>query len=132
MSDLPSIADYQSWQWVERSLKRTLSEQHRRAVVVICSIAPPYRVGVKWGRAEWFDFGGLAVVRYGELATFDSNDLTLLVIAAHDHCMRVSVEGVGPRYMRIVVHPRRRDGDICTGHPTLGQALSARGRKGVC
>lgn len=63
--------------------------------------------------------------RYGDLCTFDSADLTTLVLMAHDLCIRVELEPA-MRHLRIRLFPR--DPDLIasgwSGHPTMETALA--------
>ncbi len=60
----------------------------------------------------------------GELATFDYNGLTRLVLMAHDKCIRVSISPVRNGIMKIMIHRRsREDKSIFGGHPTIEQAI---------
>lgn len=121
--------DSAAWAWVERHLKRELSEPHRRAVQVVCAGVAPYNLRANWKKAEWFQWGCLSIVIGGELATFDFDRLTQMVIAAHDHCMRLSVEGVGPGYLRVVIHERKaRHGGIAVRHPAILDAVKRHSR----
>jgi len=57
-------------------------------------------------------------------ATFDFNNLTEMVMAAHEHCVRVEIRGSGPRQLCLLLHPRKaRVGTMFERHPTIGQAL---------
>lgn len=49
----------------------------------------------------------VAFSAYGELATFDMNGLTRLVVAAHDAQMRVSLTGAAYGYLSVQFHPRK-------------------------
>lgn len=64
------------------------------------------------------------VNHYGHLATFDFNKLTLLVIAAHDNCVRASISHSGPRMVKISLWPRVREGDITARHPTIENVIA--------
>lgn len=58
----------------------------------------------------------------GDLATFDFNQLTKLVVMGHDKCIRVSVEGVKSsreHAVLICIWKRERDGSMYERHPIL-------------
>ena len=61
----------------------------------------------------------------GEQATYDFNELTRLVFLAHDHGIRVAITPSGPQFLRLLFHPRAREGGLTERHPTLEQALAA-------
>jgi len=44
----------------------------------------------------------------GDLSTFDFNELTRLVLMAHDKCIRVSIEAIRNGIMRIAIWQRER------------------------
>jgi len=70
------------------------------------------------------------------LATFDFNEMTRLVVLAHDKCIRFGVNGphmVEREYdgnvyeqatMMIVVSKRKRGGSMFERHPTLDEAVA--------
>ena len=72
---------------------------------------------------------GIAVVVHGSLATYDFGTLTALVIRAHDEAVRLEIQPASPKYLRLVFHPRKRDGgQVWERHPTMEWALErARG-----
>lgn len=56
----------------------------------------------------------------GQMATYDSDTMTRLVVGAHDAAIRVSVEGAAPGYLRLYFHPRARSGQsFFARHPTI-------------
>ena len=60
----------------------------------------------------------------GDLATYDFNRLTLLVILAHDYCVRFSVNGAAPNYIKLGFSKRdSREGSIYYKHPTIEKAI---------
>lgn len=57
-------------------------------------------------------------VRYrGDLATFDGDELTRLVIAAHQQRVRVGLSGHMRGIVRIYLQPRKYDGSSMERHP---------------
>lgn len=61
-------------------------------------------------------------VRSG-IATFDSDQLTRLVLAAHHFAVRVEIQSSGPGLVKLLLHTRKRDGNIYESHPTIQQAI---------
>jgi hypothetical protein len=61
---------------------------------------------------------GYVEVRYrNEMATFDGDELTRLVIAAHCHRVRVSLSGRAKYVMTVLLHPRQPSGHLFDRHP---------------
>lgn len=112
--------------WVARHLGRELSEFQRGAVDLICDAmrCGPYDFAGTFAKARWEHGRGVSFVILGqELATFDSDGLTRLVVGAHDRCYRVSVEGCAPRMLRVSIWPRERAGAMHKRHPTMEDAV---------
>lgn len=59
------------------------------------------------------------------LSTTDFNDLTRIVILAHDMCIRAELSNNGRWGMRLALHKRNREGLINTSHPTLESQISS-------
>lgn len=58
------------------------------------------------------------------LATFDYNNLTRLVVLAHDKMIRVEIVPSGPNMIGIVCHKRKsREGRMYERHPTIEDAI---------
>jgi len=58
------------------------------------------------------------------LATFDSNLLTRLVLLAHESCIRVEIVPVNFRLLGIIIHKRQPHGTkFFERHPTIEQAI---------
>lgn len=72
-----------------------------------------------------FPFGEGFFVKHdrGDLATFDYDTLTSLVLLAHELCFRVSVMPHSVRVMKIAVFKRQREGSFSQRHPTIQQAI---------
>lgn len=120
---------FDSWQadWVENHLGIMLPDIGRKAVHLLCAAkgCGPYDFVSTFRRADWRHGVGVSLVINGELATWDSNGLSALVIGAHDLCVRVAIEGCGPRLMRVSMWQREgRDGPIHKRHPTMEQAAA--------
>lgn len=71
-------------------------------------------------RAEWWNQQTIYVAIHQELATWDSNVLTTLVVVCHDLGLRLAVHPHGPRLLRLQFTQRTsRDGGIAKRMPTL-------------
>lgn len=101
--------------------------QHAAISMFVCAMGTGiYNLPINWTRGDYSYEGAVHLVMYGSMATWDFNHLTRLVIAAHDACIRVSVEAAAPKYLRIAMHRRDRDADaIHARHPTIEQAIEA-------
>lgn len=65
-----------------------------------------------WGR-------GLRMTRLCEVATFDGDDMTRLVLIAHQRQCRVAVSPAGRCTLAIEAHPRKPEGSLYERHPGL-------------
>ena len=77
-------------------------------------------------RVERVDFSDERIVEINidkTLSTFDFDELTQLVVRCHDACIRLSVSACNMRYLKLQFHPREREGQIYTRHPTMEQAI---------
>jgi hypothetical protein len=72
-----------------------------------------------------FEFGRGWMVKHdrGDLATYDYNELTKLVLMAHDKCIRVGVSPLSKQTLQICIWKRQREGRMDERHPTLEQAI---------
>lgn len=60
------------------------------------------------------------------VSTYDFDELTRLVLAAHEYCCRVEIRNGGPLRLKIFVSPRipkTDDSNIFESHPTIEQAI---------
>lgn len=152
-----------SWEsnWVQNNSRHRLSTDEARCIDTLSAIQRPYNwvlIGDGWGdtvtsrskRAHLGPgegpqphpavmFGGTyIVVRLGNgLATFDFDDLTRLVLAAHRNAVRVALDGdmylatyeedkdftYPMPCLRVTLHARRREGDFAQRHPTIEDAI---------
>lgn len=70
-----------------------------------------------------FGYGWMVKHDRGDLATWDYNELTRLVLMAHDKCIRVSVNPISKTVIGIAIWKRLREGSMSERHPTLEQAI---------
>ncbi len=66
---------------------------------------------------------GWSMSHFGSLATYDSDELTRLVLLAHERAIRVQVEQGGPNRLRIAIWKREREGSMYERHPTISDAI---------
>lgn len=114
-------------EWLEASLKRKLTPFQHRVVNLIGIVGGGiYNTPIKWQTAE-FEFGirGVAVKwRADDFATWDFDQLTKLVFLAHEERIRVSLQPIAPKYLRVMFFPRLADGSMATRHPNLDEAIA--------
>lgn len=119
--------------WVARFLKRELTPFQREAVELLCDAqrCGPYDFTSTWKSADWECGRGVMFIVRAQWSTYDTDGLTLLVVGAHDRCIRVEIEGCAPGYLRVYMHPRTRDGDQQgTRHPSIEEALAKMSKYG--
>ncbi len=73
---------------------------------------------------KWDDDYVIQVKLYRDLATWDRNDLTELVILCHDCRVRLSL-GIAPRMIELTFDARSSEGGISQGHPTIEEAIES-------
>jgi len=126
---------YPNWQdwWLVARFKEAYPHDiptpgHLQAMAAIVDgLGSPWNIPTNWGRCKWYHTAkGAISLTYGrDLATFDHDKLTALVLAAHKNCVRVEIEPCNPQYLRIVFWPRETDGErIYARHPTLNDLAS--------
>jgi hypothetical protein len=57
------------------------------------------------------------------MATYDSDTLTRLVLAAHAYAVRIEIGPGGPRQVKLKLWTRDRSADWYEGHPTIQQSI---------
>lgn len=71
-------------------------------------------------KTNWSDKFCISVtLPYLTLSTFDSANLTWLVVLCHDRCLRMSIKAKTINYLELTFHQRNRDGGISQSHPTI-------------
>jgi len=76
-----------------------------------------------WHRRKARGSSGLEVSTGHDLSTFDGDYLTRLVVAAHDECVRLTIEPSGRGMLKLVFFPRVRDGRMFERHDTMETAI---------
>jgi hypothetical protein len=74
-------------------------------------------------KVDWVRDDYIELCQYGGMSTFDFDDLTRLVVMAHDRHIRVEIEGAAPHYLRLIFYKRERDGDTYHRHPTMEESI---------
>lgn len=75
-------------------------------------------------KAKWSSERYIEIWTSRTLSTYDFDELTRLVFLAHDMCIRVEIRNHGPNRLKLMFHPRKREGNIAERHPTLEQAVA--------
>ena len=118
---------YAGADWLRASGKALSSFGARAADLVGWWQKGIYHIAAAALKADWSneDWVSLNVWCHG-WSTYDGSELTALVIAGHDLAIRVELSPVAPRIMRIMLHPRRREGSHqYERHPSLERHISA-------
>lgn len=105
--------------------KGEFSELGKRAALLLDTVWGMHHLNstslkkVEWGNKDWIEF-----VYDRPLATVDFDELTKLVVLAHQFMLRVAIEGAAPRYLRITIHLRKnRDGLLVDRCPHIGDVV---------
>lgn len=123
----PLSAELSDWaQWVQGNTQHALTPFQAKAVdVLCCGFGSPWNAPWGWHNVNW-NFGrGISVCAHATPSTYDFDYLTRLVIAAHEECVRVEIAPAGPSYLRLILHPRERDGGPMRSHPTIDEAVAS-------
>lgn len=86
-----------------------------------------YNAPISWPSVVW-DYGrGLSLIWHvgNGLATFDFNQLTMLVFLCHEARIRCEIEDGGPRMLRLSFWQRSHEGMMGQRHPSLAEAVEA-------
>jgi hypothetical protein len=82
-----------------------------------------YHISGAISKTDWSDDFYIAINYDGTLDTFDNGNLTRLVMLAHWMCIRVEINSLNFRYMKISFSDRKRVGDLYNRHPTIDEAV---------
>lgn len=70
-----------------------------------------------------FGYGWYVKHDRGELCTYDFNQLTRLVLMAHERAIRVCVAPHTFNTVKVIIHKRQQDGKYFERHPTIEKAI---------
>lgn len=77
-------------------------------------------------RVDWANGYWIEIVIGRDMATYDGDTLTRLVILCHELLVRCEIEAAAPRYLRLIFHKRHaRDGKMSRRHPTIEDAVAS-------
>jgi hypothetical protein len=75
-------------------------------------------------KVNWKDGYCIEVTLDRELSSFDGDELTRLILLAHDRMLRISLSGLGPGYIRLTIHKRhKREGQLHERMPTIDKHI---------
>ena len=120
-------SEYMGADWIKRNFKTELSEAGEAAANFLGALfLGIYHLNpTSLRKVDWSDRYNIRVTVGGNgFATVDDNQLTRLVVLAHDMCLRVEIEGIGPGYQRLTISKRpNRDGAITNRCPYLADHI---------
>ena len=80
----------------------------------------------KLKKVDWGDPYVVAVqISHQQLSTFDGPYLTLLVVLAHDRCLRMSIRAATVNTLELLFHQRQRGGDLSRRMPTIEEHIAS-------
>lgn len=106
----------------EKPLKPSeMSENQRRCYAMLCdAVGGSHHI---YGKMFPATDNGITTVISNSLSTFDNDELTRMVILAHDYCVRLEVSPASSRHLRLYIHARDREGSIWKRHPNIHRAV---------
>jgi hypothetical protein len=110
-----------------KPLPEQLSEFQAKVVDIIGMVGGGiYNATVSHGSIDYeWGFGGMSVVwKHPQFATWDFNQLTMLVFLCHEARIRCEIDPAGPHMLRLSFWQRNATGDISTRHPNLDEAVA--------
>ena len=120
---------YAGADWLEESCKIKMSPFGRKVADILGQVwRGIYHLDYHGSlhKVDWMDDRFIRITITGELATFDSQHLTELVVAAHDCCIRVSIGACNMQRIALEFSRRTaRDGNLYLRHPTIEQAVAS-------
>lgn len=87
----------------------------------------PWNIPVRWANVDFGDNRHTSfILRRPQIATYDTDALTRLVVLAHDRCVRLDVSPHTFQHLRVGMWTRScREGRLFDRHPTIEGAIAA-------
>ncbi len=124
---------YAGADWLPRRLRRHAAGEPKISplgLLVADILGQVYRgiyhidYGITLTKPDWSDENFIEVNVPQGLATYDGNELTALVIEAHEAPVRLEINAGGPRRLKLGFSPRSRKAvELWGRHPTIEQAV---------
>ena len=113
--------------WLEYALKIKISDFGKEVATILdCLAYGIYHLKAcvyNHKRTDWTNNRVITVVTNSELSTYDYNELTHLVVLAHDFAIRISIRAVAPNYFEMQFSKRVRGDGITSSHPAIEDAI---------
>lgn len=108
-----------------RRLPEELTDFQKRVVDIVGMVGGGIYNAPISTKVDWeYGYNGVAFTWYREMASFDFNQLTLLVFLCHEARIRCQVESAGPKLLRLSFWQRKATGDMAVRHPNLEEAVA--------
>jgi hypothetical protein len=106
---------------------KPMSNDQRTCIEVLCGglNTAIYNIPTNWKKMQRIGDRGIIVsIRTSGLSTYDWDELTGIVIAAHKELVRVSVMPGGPKMLTIMLVKRQATGEMSQRHPDIDDLIS--------
>ena len=124
------MSNYAGAEWLEKQLKcdgKKLSDFGRKVADLLGdAFGGIYHIDefLFKKKVDWSNSWHVQIPYNRDLATFDFNTLTRLVVLCHDRCIRMSIKPTSPGYLYLQFWSRDgREGDVSKRHPTIETAI---------
>lgn len=85
-----------------------------------------YNAPILHEKTDWdYGYGGVSVLWRQSVATWDFNQLTILVLLCHEARIRCEISAGGAKLLRFSFWQRTNEGSMSRRHPNLDEALEA-------
>ncbi len=116
------MGEYAGSDWIKTSLKKQMSPLGEKVADLLGDVFYGiYHLDhraldrVNWDDDVYVEY----IMSYKSLSTVDFDELTRLVVLAHDAALRLDIRSVAPKRMALLFHQRTREGDVCHRCPTM-------------